>query len=74
MLGKTELKGRGVVHMVECLPRMPRALGSILSTVETRCGLYMHTYNPSAQDVETDGSEEKAILSYTSNSKPAWEI
>lgn len=31
-----------------------------------------HTYNPSAQETEVEGSEFKVILSYVLSSVPAW--
>lgn len=49
-------RGWGLAQLIENLPRMLKALGSIFSAAYIRpCG--QHTCNPRTQEVEEEGSE-----------------
>lgn len=49
----------GVHQSVECLPQKHEAIDLIPSTSEIR---HLHAYNPSTEEVETEGSQVKLSL------------
>lgn len=56
----------GVAQLVEGLTSMHTVLGSV-----HKLNREEHAYPPSTQEVETEGSEYRVILSYTVSLRPA---
>lgn len=61
----------GIAQQIESLPTMHEALGSITSMGSQE---WRHTYNPSTQDVETEGSEVGRVGERKKGERKNWNI